>query len=249
MTLQSPDPLGGAMAAGLIVAALRQRRLTGKGVHIDFSQRENVTSILGPLVLDYQMNGRVPEPRGNRHPYMAPHGAYPCTGEDGWVTIAVRDDQDWVQLCRAIGRPELETDERFATISGRHEHHDALDEILAEWSSARDKHQAADALQAWGVPAAPVNTSADVYADRHLAARGFWDEVDDPEAGHHRYPGRPFQLSRTPLSSRLPTPTLGEHNDYVLKDILGMSDDEVASLVAAGIVANEPTEDAKHGRL
>lgn len=249
VTLQLPDPLGGAMAAGLIVAALRQRRLRGEGTHIDFSQRENVTSLLGDVLIDYQVNGRVAAACGNRDPHMAPHGVYRCAGDDAWVTIAVRDDHDWANLCRAIGRPELERDSRFATVTARHQHHDEADSVINEWTAALDKQDAMEWLQRWGVPAGAVNTTADLYGDRHLQQRAYWEVVEDPDAGRHSYPGRPFRLSHTPLSTRLPTPLLGQHNSFVLREILGKTEDEVRALVDRGIVATEPTEQARRGNL
>ncbi len=249
MTVQLPDPVGGAMAAGLILAALRRRRLTGEGAHIDVSQRENVTALLGQQVLDYSMNGRVTERAGNRDPHMAPHGCYRCEGEDAWVTVAVGSDEQWAGLCRAIGRPELAGDERFATVLGRHEHHDELDAIISEWTTGRSKFEAMDELQREGVAAGAVNTAADLYADRHLEARDYWEPADDPDAGRQLYPGRPMRLSKTPLSTRTPTPTLGQHNDYVFGGLLGLGADELAGLHERGIIGTEPTEAARRGQL
>lgn len=249
VTLQLPDPLGGSMAAGLIVAALRQRRLRGEGTHIDFSQRENVTSLLGDVLIDYQINGRVGVGRGNRDPHMAPHGVYRCAGDDAWVTVAVRDDHDWANLCRALGRPELEHDNRFATVTARHEHHDEADAVINGWAAALDKQEAMESLQRWGVPAGAVNTTADLYADKHLQERAYWEAIEDPDAGRHVYPGRPFRLSHSPLSTRIPTPMLGEHNDFVLRQILGKTEEEVRALIDRRIVGTEPTEQARRGNL
>lgn len=249
LTLQLPDPFGGAMAAALIVAALRRRHLTGEGSYIDISQRENVTAFLGPLLLDYQMNARVPAPQGNRDPRMAPHGVYRCTGDDAWVALAVRDETDWANLCQALGRPDLTKDPRFVGMDARQEHLAELDAIIGEWASPLDKHEAMGVLRRWDIPAAAVTNAQDLYADPHLAARGFWETIEDPDAGVHRYPGRPFKLSRTPLSTRRPTPTLGQHNEYVLKDLLGLSEKEVSQLSASGVIGMEPTEAARRGRL
>ena len=249
MTVQLPDPVGGAMATGLILAALRQRRRTGEGAHIDFSQRENVVALLGAQVLDYGMNGRIAERMGNRDPHMAPHGCYRCTGEDEWVTVAVSDDAEWASLCRAIGREELESDERFATVPARHAHQDELDEIITAWTATRSKHEAMNELQRAGVTAGAVYTAEDLYADPHLEARGYWEEIDEPDAGRHRFPGRAGRLSKTPLGTRLPSPTLGQHNEYVLREILGMTAAEVEALEADGLIGSEPTEAARRGRL
>ncbi len=248
-TVQLPDPLGGAIAVGLVVAALRQREHTGKGRHIDLSQRENVTTLLGDFLLDYQMNGRLGEPRGNRDPRFVPQGCYPCDGEDAWVTISVANDDEWGRLSRAIGQPGLIDDARFRTLLARQEHHDQLDEILASWTRSRGKHAATEILQNWGVRAGAVNNAADLYADPQLREHAFWEQVPDPDAGVHEYPGAPMRLERTPLESRVPTPTLGQHNDYVLGELLGKSGVEVADLAQRGIIGSEPTTAAKQGRL
>ena len=249
LTVQLPDPVGGAMAAGLILAALRQRRDTGAGMHIDISQRENVVSLLGAQVLDYGMNGRIAERMGNRDPHMAPHGCYRCSGEDEWITIAVSTDQEWANLARAIGQEPLIEDERFATVGARHRNHDELDATISEWTASRGKIDAMRELQQAEVAAGAVYTAADLYADPHLQARGFWEPIDEPDAGPHHFPGRPGRLSKTPLGTRLPSPTLGQHNEYVFRELLGMSEAEYAGIEASGLIATEPTDAAKRGRL
>ncbi len=249
LTLQLPDPFGGAMAAALILAALRKRHLTGEGSHIDLSQRENVTAFLGPLLLDYQMNARIPAPQGNRDQHMAPHGVYRCAGDDAWVTLAVRHEIDWANLCQALGSPELVEDPRFLGMDARQAHVVELDAIISEWAASMDKREAMGVLRRWDIPSGAVTDAQDLYADPHLEARGFWETIEDPDAGVHRYPGRPFKLSRTPLSTRRPTPTLGQHNEYVLRDLLGMSEEEVRQLAADGTIGVEPTEAARRGQL
>jgi crotonobetainyl-CoA:carnitine CoA-transferase CaiB-like acyl-CoA transferase len=249
LTVQLPDPVGGAMATGLILAALRQRRRTGEGTHIDLSQRENVVSLLGAQVLDYSMNGRVTERMGNRDPHMAPHGCYRCDGEDEWVTLAVRNDEEWACLARAIGQDSLIEDPRFATVTARHSNHDELDTLISAWTASRDKIEAMRHLQEAGVAAGAVYTAADLYADPHLDARSFWEPIEETSAGLHRFPGRPGRYSRTPLTTRTPTPNLGQHNEYVFREILGMTASEYADIEARGLIANEPTEAAKRGRL
>lgn len=244
-----PDPLAGSMMVGLIVAALRQRRRTGEGTHIDLSQRENVTSVIGEVILDYSMNGRVTERMGNRDPHMAPHGCYACLGEDNWITIAVRDDEEWRNLCRAIDKPEMAEDERFETLERRHHHHNEIDSIISEWTRLQDKIQAMHYLQARGIAAGAVYTAADLYNDPHLKARSYWEDVEEPDAGYHVYPGSPFRLTKTPLTTRSPTPTLGEHNDYVFGELLGLKNEEIAELESDGVIGTEPTEAARRGLL
>ena len=237
------------MAVTLVLAALRQRRQSGEGAHIDLSQRENMTSMLGEFVLDYSMNGRVAERIGNRDQQMAHHGCYRCRGEDAWIAIAVETDEQWERLCDALGQPALAAAERFATVSSRRDHQDELDAIISEWTATRGKVEAMEELQRNGVSAGAVYTAADAYADPHLQARDFWEAVDDPDAGRQIYPGRPMHLSETPLTTRRPTPTLGQHNEYVFGDLLGLSEAELAELEASGIIGTEPTEVARQGRL
>jgi crotonobetainyl-CoA:carnitine CoA-transferase CaiB-like acyl-CoA transferase len=247
--VQLPDPLGGAMGAGLILAALRLRRLTGEGCHIDLSQRENMVSLLGNVLMDFAMNGRIAERIGNRDKHMAPQGAYRCKGDDAWIALSVADDKQWEGLCRAIGAPQLVSDERFETVLGRFENHDVIDTLITEWTSVRSKTEAMRQLQEWGVPAGAVYDAADLYRDPQLRARGFWEETEDYEAGRHSYPGRPFKLSKAPLSTRLPTPTLGHDNEYVFRHLLGMSAEEFNRLAESGIIGTEPTDAAKRGQL
>ncbi len=235
-----PDPVVGILAVGALMAALRRRRQTGTGSFIDLSQREVAVTLLGEAVVDYSLTGRVASPLGNRHPCMAPHGVYPCQGDDLWVAIAVGSDAEWRGLCHAIGQPELADDARFTTLSGRWQHQQALDDILSGWTRGRDHYEAMHILQSHGVPAGPVITPAEVIAEPHLEARGFWDAVDHPEAGPYRQVSTPWKLSRSPRCVTSPAPGLGEHNGYVLGELLGLSAQEIATLEAQGIIGTQP---------
>jgi crotonobetainyl-CoA:carnitine CoA-transferase CaiB-like acyl-CoA transferase len=235
-----PDPVVGVLAVGALMAALRRRRQTGKGACIDLSQREVAVTLLGEAVVDYSLSGRVAAPIGNRHPLMAPHGVYPCQGDDLWVAIAVRSDAEWRGLCHAIGQPELAEDARFATLPGRWQNQRPLDEILSAWARGRDHYQAMQLLQDHGVPAGPVLTAGEVIVDPHLEARGFWDTVEHPEAGTYRQVSTPWRLSKSPRRVSSPAPGLGEHNDYVLGELLGLSPQEIAALEVQGIIGTHP---------
>ena len=173
-----PDPVVGMLAVGALMAALRQRRQTGRGTLIDLAQREVTTSMLGEHVVAHSATGTVPGPIGNRDPHMAPQGVYPCLGEDMWVSLSVANDAQWHSLCQAIGQPQLAQDPRFATLTDRHRHADDLDAILSTWTRERDHYQVMHLLQAHGIPAGAVLQGGEVIADPHLQARGFWDEVD-----------------------------------------------------------------------
>jgi crotonobetainyl-CoA:carnitine CoA-transferase CaiB-like acyl-CoA transferase len=235
-----PDPVVGILAVGALLAALRRRRQSGKGSFVDISQREVTVTLLGEAVVDFSRSGRVAAPIGNAHPFLAPHGVYPCQVEDTWVALAVGSDGEWRGLCRAIGQPELSEDARFATLPLRWRNQPALDEILSAWTRARDHYQAMHILQAHGVAAGAVLTAGEVIADPHLEARTFWDAVNHPEAGAYRQVTTPWRLSKHPRRATSPAPGLGEHNGYVLGELLGLSAQEISALEAQGIIGTRP---------
>lgn len=236
-----PDPVVGMLAVGALMAALRQRRQTGRGTLIDLAQREVTAAMLGEHILAHSITGTVPGPMGNRHPHMAPQGVYPCRGEDMWVAISVASDTQWHALCQAIGQPQLAQDARFATLPARHEHADDIDAILSAWTCEQDHDRVMHRLQAHGVPAGAVLKGGETIADPHLHDRGFWDEVHHPESGPYQQVTTPWQHSQSPRRTTTPAPSLGEHNTYVLGDILGLSEQDIAALAQEGIIGTRPT--------
>ncbi|MBI2886477.1 MAG: CoA transferase [Chloroflexi bacterium] len=236
-----PDPVAGVLAVGALLAGLRYRRRTGRGVFIDFSQREVTTCLLGDAVLDYTMNGRIQAPTGNRHPTYAPHGVYPCQGEDCWIAIAVRNDQEWQGLQRALGGPAWASDPMFADASGRWHHQEALDAHLSAWSRGQEHYQAMHLLQAHGVPAGAALKGREVAQDPHLEARDWWDRTVYPEVGRaYSYISTPWMLSKSPRGPGVPAPGLGEHNGFVYSELLGVSEEELQRLEERGVIATEP---------
>jgi crotonobetainyl-CoA:carnitine CoA-transferase CaiB-like acyl-CoA transferase len=240
MTGYIADPIVGLMGAVAVMTALEHRRRTGEGQHIDFSQMEAVTTLMGGPLIGYSMNGRLPARRGNHHTSEAPYGVYPCVGDDQWVTIAVSSEEEWTALCEAMGSPPWASDAKYSDAAGRSRHHDELDKLIAEWTSSRDKHAVARGLQKVGVAAAPVLSYADVLSDEHLEQRGFFETITRPPTGTHPYPGFPAKLSETPLSIRRPAPTLGHDNEYVLGELLGMTAEEIGRLEQAEIIGTKP---------
>ncbi len=230
------DPLSGMNAAFAILAALHHRRRTGRGMHIELSQVEGVIAFNADSIMDYVMNGRVRGRMGNRHRTAAPHGCYRCRGEDKWAVIAITSDTVWRRFCRAIGSPAWTKDERFADAVGRYRHQDELDRLVEAWTVCHDHYQVMEVLQRAGVPAGPVLEADELLAEPHLNARGIFETVTHPEAGTHPYVGMYARFSRTPGSIRRPAPCLGEHNEYVLGGLLGMSAGEIARLEAEGII-------------
>lgn len=234
------DPVAGATAAAATIAALLYRRWTGRGQHIEVAQLEAMLPFLGEFYLEYGMTGCPPPRRGNRHRSMAPHGVYRCAAEDAWVAVAVGTDAEFGALCRVIERPELAQDERFADAVSRYRHQDELHEIISAWTQERTHREAAAQLQSAGVPAEPVLSIPELVADPHLGERGFWEDVTHREAGTWTMDAPAWRFDRTPAHVRLPAPCFGEHNDYVFRDLLGLSEKEIAELERDGVTSREP---------
>ena len=235
------DPITGSHAAGLLLAALRRRRRTGKGMYVDVSQQESSVALMGGELLAYQMTGQEPERIGNHSRWYAPCNTYPCKDDDRWITIAATSEREWASLASAMGAPGLATDERFATAQARLSHEDELDAVITDWTRGQDAFALAERLQAAGVPAGPVLRGPDLLADRHYADRGTFVTVDHPHVGPRQYPGLPWKMSATPGEVRSPAPTLGQHNREVYGGLLGLSGEEIDALESGGVIGTKPT--------
>ena len=234
------DPISGAHAAGAVLSALYRRRRTGKGAFIDASQLESSISVVGEHIVGYQMDGEPPKNRGNRHPTMAPHGAYPCRGEDSWITIAIASDDEWASLCRVMGNTDLVEDERFGDVLSRIRNQDALDEIVGAWTQDHDAITLTETLQEAGIAAAPVMKGEDIFNDPHYQERELLELVDHPSAGVYFLPGAAWKMSATPGVVRWPSPRLGEHNDFVFGELLGMASQDIEQLNEEEVTGTEP---------
>jgi crotonobetainyl-CoA:carnitine CoA-transferase CaiB-like acyl-CoA transferase len=229
-----------------LIAALDYRRRTGKGQWIEQSQLETSVYFMAPVVMDYGVNGRIAARHGNRLAYAAPHGVYPCKGDDRWVAIAVFTDEQWHSFRQLIGNPAWTEDERFSTLLGRKENEDALDNFVAQWTTGCEAEEVEKALQGEGIPASVVEKNSDLYKDPQLAHRNFFVKVRHPEIGIPAYPQQAdFILSRTPREITMPSPCLGEHNGYVYKELLGMTDDEIADCIVDGSITTELPENSR----
>ena len=235
------DPITGSHAAGVLLAALRYRKRTGKGMYIDVSQQESAVSLIGADVLAYQLTGEEPQRRGNRSPYFAPHNSYRCAGEDRWVAIAVTNDEEWRQLAQLVGGSELSADPRFATLAGRLENEDQLDDLISGWTVDKKVYDLCHLLQREGVPASPVMGGPDLLADPHYAARGTFVRVNHEQVGEKTYPGIPWKMSATPGKARWASPTLGQHNRQIYGELLAMPTDDITALEEQGIIGTIPT--------
>lgn len=236
------DPISGANGAMAVLIALLFRQMTGKGQYIDLSQIEANTCLIGDAIVDYSMNKRIQPRRGNHHPFMAPQGYYRCKGDDLWVGITVSSDEEWSQFCKAIGNPAWAKENRFADSLSRWHHQDELDKLVEEWTVQHDHYAVMNTLQKAGVAAGAVLTSAELLSDPHFKERGTFQIVDRAIVGTHPYPvpSAPMRLSESPATVHRPAPLLGEHNDYVFGELLGMSKKEIQKLVDEQIIGTTP---------
>ena len=228
------DPYNGIMGAFAILTALYHRDRTGQGQHIDYSQQEAVMQMVGPAFMDYALNGRSAGPLGNRHPRAAaaPHGVFPCTGEDRWIAIAVTGDDAWQALVDAMDRPAWATAPALTTLAGRLAALDALHRQLAAWTAPQDDYALAQRLQSAGIAATPVLNVADLLREPHWRARGSFIEVAHPLGVEETIYGAYVKTSRSRIDVR-PGPRIGQDNERVLKGLLGLDDDRYRALVEA----------------
>ena len=189
-------------------------------------------------------NGREGGRIGNRHPRRAPQGCYPAAGEDQWITLSVGDDSQWRSLCQVMEQPDLASEPRFATLLARRENHDALDKIIAAWTSGRDRYDTMHALQAVGIPSGPVLTGRDIHYDPHFKSRNFLERVQYPPErgmGERMFLSRPYKFSKSPLHIQGPSPAFGQHNEPALQDLLGVSEETYRQLVEDVVITTVPT--------
>lgn len=232
------DPIGGYYAAAAVLTALHHRERTGRGQHVEMAQVEAAMQFIGPEL----MAGLDPEPDGNHVPHMSPHNAYPAAGEDSWVAIAAEDDAAWARLAALMGQPDLAGDPRFSTLAARKRNEAQIDAMIADWTRDQDKHALAARLQAAGIAASAVNTAADLARSGYLWHRGFFHELDHPEAGRHPHPGLPFHSKSAAGSARTAAPCYGEGNLYVLREVLRLSEEEIAEILDSGAMATVPAK-------
>ncbi|MGE0826302.1 MAG: CaiB/BaiF CoA transferase family protein [Candidatus Binatia bacterium] len=230
------DPNGGLHGAFAILAALMHRERTGEGQYIDLSQLESSIAIIGEGVMAYTMNEAVPPRIGNRDPYLAPHGLFPCQGEDRWVSIVVANEEEWRRFCNVIEQPGLASDPRFASLHARKTHEDALESLITAWTQTLTREEVVQRLQAVGVAALPAMTNKELAEDPHLQNRDFFVELPHPEVGARRHAGVPWIFSDTRCQVTRPAPCQGQNTDEVLQRVLGYAVDEIAALKERGVL-------------
>jgi crotonobetainyl-CoA:carnitine CoA-transferase CaiB-like acyl-CoA transferase len=242
------DSAAPPMAVFGAIMGLLQREKTGKGQWIDFAQMQAMTHHFAEIYMDAAWNGRDQRTLGNRHP-TAVQGCYACRGpepteetaiEGGerWINITINDDEEWRGLCEVLGNPDWTKDEKFATQEDRRRHHDEFDRQIETFTRNRDNFELFYVLQEHGVPAGPVEDYRDTHMDPQLNARNFFRTISGPDVGTYRYPGFPWKFSETPLQVTHSPCRLGEDNDYVYRDVIGLTDEEIAVLEDKGVIGD-----------
>ena len=219
-----PDPVTGMNAAAAIMTALRHRTSTGQGQFIDLALAEGPVCQIGEYVGAYAHNGTQPARSGNSHYKHAPHGVYPSLGDDRWLAIAVTCEEQWHALCRVMGALRLLYDGRFRDELARKTNEAALNDIISSWTEQRDAIETMHALQGAGVPAGAVHRSIDMLNDPHLRERDFFVTLDEKDVGRKTYPGQAIITDGLPKQNWRASVPLGEHNEFVLCDLLGLTD-------------------------
>ncbi len=226
-----PDPTAAVSATVAVLTALHEREQTEEGGLVEMSLHESAVSFSGPWLIDTQL-GNVPVPIGNRHPQMAPHGVYPCRGDDHWLAIGCRNDLEFQTLCRVA---QLPFDSHWC-LDQRLERHRAIDEALIAWTRTQLPHIAERKLADAGIPAGSVLATEGMLANLQSIARGFFVPLEQGTP----MPGNPIKMSAISSDDWTPCPKLGEHNEEVLKDWLDYEEDRIADLYATGVIVDRP---------
>ncbi len=230
------DPVAGNHGAFAMLSALYHRKKTGQGQYIELSQWEGLISLIPEAVMDYTLNKRVRARRANQDDSMVPHNSYACRGGLKWVTIAVADDKEWDALCRVMGNPEWSKADRFADAFGRWRNQAELDRLIEGWTLNYTPKQVTNMLQQAGVAAFPSLSNRGLVEDPHLNHRGFFEEWDHPEMGKRKYDAVLWKMSKTPGKINRHAPLVGEHNNYVFGELLGLSQDEIDRLIKEKVI-------------
>lgn len=232
------DHVAGLLAALAILEALEYRCKTHQGQYIDLSQLEAMCTLLGTALLDFTVNHREATPVGNRPAYQAssPHGVYRCKGEDRWCALGIFGGEQWQAFCQELGNPPWTREERFVTQSSRLENADELDRLVEAWTLKHTPEEVMTRLQKAGIAAGALQDASDLAQDPQLEARGFWVEADHPLLGKTTFDGSPIKLPQTPAQFHRAAPLLGQDNEYVYRELLGMSKEEISEYSARGIL-------------
>jgi len=232
------DPIAGLYAVLAILAGLDHRDRTGQGLFIDLSEYEACCTLVGPALLEALVNKKPILPRGNQpdHVHAAPHGCYKCSGTERWCVIAVFDENEWHALCEIMGSPDWTKDERFSTPSQRKNHKKELDRFVGLWTARHSPERIVSLLQEAGVPAGVVQNAEDLANDPHLMARQFFVRLKHPVLGETISDASPIRFKESSTAGWRAAPLLGEDNQYVLGELLGLTESELSSLINKGVI-------------
>ena len=230
------DPVAGLNGAAALLTALRHQARTGEGQFVDLSQVECLLPLAVHGILAQSATGSPPPRMGNDSRWHAPHGVYPCAGDDAWIAIQVFDEAQWRALQIEAGAPLAD----FGDLQDRLQRREALNAALAVWTGELDARALMTRLQAAGVPAAAVSDARALFEDPHLQARGYWQWLQRPVVGLQPNPSAAYREAGRPYRIRTPSPTLGQHNEAVLGGLLGLSAEAMAALAARGIIGTRP---------
>ena len=230
------DPWVGMELAMVAAAALNHRVVTGEGNYVDFSMAEALTASIPEALLDYQMNDRVPEPMGNADHHHAPHSVYRCKGDDRWLAIAVTSDEEWRALCGVIGRHDLSDDVALTDTKGRSEQQKRIDAAITAWSQQHEDYEAMRILQEAGISATLYLSPQRVFTDPQLREGGFFTTLIASDGKQRDLPALGWRFEGGPEPRITAAPVLGQHNNYVYGELLGLSDDEVAQFIEEQII-------------
>jgi crotonobetainyl-CoA:carnitine CoA-transferase CaiB-like acyl-CoA transferase len=230
-----PDYVSGVLCAIIIISGVLYRDRQKKGAFIDLAQSEATAFMIGANLMEAASSGKNPEPTGNISFSVAPHGCYPCKGEDRWCVIAAETEAQWTALASILGG-EVVGNTRFATNAARLRERDALDKIISEWTQTRDAFAVRDQLQKAGVPAGVVQTGEDLVNDPQLKERGFIVEVDNARLGKVVLPNFPLHFTNAKLTRRWEFPVLGKDTETVLREIVGYDEATIAAHRRDGVL-------------
>ena len=236
VTRSSADLRPGTAAAFAILAALNYREASGEGQFIDFSAREAISCGIGEAIMDYTMNGRVRTRHGNRDDILAPNNCYRCKGDDRWISISISNDKEWKALVQAMGHPAWAQDARFADQFRRWHNQDEIDKRIEEWALNYSDYEIMDMLQRAGVAAVPAFDGKELFTDPHCRERNAFVPTEHATEGRLYAVAPPWKFSEIPAQVTKAAPQLGEDNDYVLRELLGLSQKEIDKLTAEKVL-------------
>ncbi|MBM3118282.1 MAG: CoA transferase [Chloroflexi bacterium] len=222
------DLLSAITSTFAILTALNYRLKTGKGQYIDLSSAEAMNALIGEILMDYTANGKIQTRNGNLDELMAPHNFYRCKGEDKWISIAVATDEEWQTFCKVFGSPSLAKEQCFSTANNRWQNQEELDKLIENWTVNYNHYEVMEMLQKAGIAAMPCFNAEELFNNPHLKHRQCWTKIIHPILGEQVMLAPPWKLSTTPANINSPAPLLGQHEDYVFKELLGMTDNDIS---------------------